>query len=84
LHQHDPVFIFILVNHKGRLTDGKGKTIDGKQAIYVMTSNLASEDIANYAQDLRQEEEMKSSSSNTSVHSSGKSLSTIVFVDVRH
>lgn len=44
---------------KGRLTDGKGKTIDGKKAIYVMTSNLASEEIANYAQDLRREEEKK-------------------------
>lgn len=44
---------------QGRLTDGKGKTIDGKQAIYVMTSNLASEEIANYAQELRREEEKK-------------------------
>lgn len=44
---------------QGRLTDGKGKTIDGKKAIYVMTSNLASEEIANYAQDLRREEEKK-------------------------
>ena len=48
-----------MIFFKGRLTDGKGKTIDGKKAIYVMTSNLASEEIANYAQELRREEEKK-------------------------
>lgn len=52
------------------MTDGKGKTIDGKQAIYVMTSNLASEEIANYAQDLRREEEKKPPLVNSTVPAS--------------
>jgi len=55
----DVLTVMLQLFDEGRLTDGKGKTIDGKQAIYVMTSNLASEEIANYAQDLRREEEKK-------------------------
>ncbi|KAJ8946693.1 hypothetical protein NQ318_006950 [Aromia moschata] len=45
----------------GRLTDGKGKTIECKDAIFVMTSNLASDEIANHALQLRMEiEKLKS------------------------
>ena len=40
---------------QGRLTDGKGKTIICKDAIFIMTSNLANEEIANYAVMLRKE-----------------------------
>ena len=40
---------------QGRLTDGQGKTIVCKDAIFVMTSNLASEEIANHALELRRE-----------------------------
>ncbi|XP_004480184.2 mitochondrial disaggregase isoform X2 [Dasypus novemcinctus] len=40
---------------KGRLTDGKGKTIDCKDAIFIMTSNVASDEIAQHALQLRQE-----------------------------
>ena len=40
---------------QGRLTDGQGKTIVCKDAIFVMTSNLASDEIANHALDLRRE-----------------------------
>ncbi|NXY07526.1 CLPB protein, partial [Pteruthius melanotis] len=40
---------------QGRLTDGKGKTIDCKDAIFIMTSNVASEEIAQHALQLRQE-----------------------------
>ena len=42
---------------KGRLTDGKGQTIECKDAIFIMTSNLASEEIASHALDLRREGE---------------------------
>ena len=35
------------------MTDGHGKTIECKDAIFVMTSNLASEDIAYHALELR-------------------------------
>jgi hypothetical protein len=37
------------------LTDGKGRTIECKDAIFIMTSNLASEEIAEYALQLREE-----------------------------
>lgn len=40
---------------KGRLTDGKGKTISCKNAIFIMTSNLASDEIAQHAVMLRNE-----------------------------
>lgn len=40
---------------QGRLTDGKGKTIECKNAIFVMTSNLASDEIAQHAIQLRDE-----------------------------
>ena len=37
------------------MTDGKGKTIECKDAIFVMTSNLASNEIAAHAMQLREE-----------------------------
>lgn len=37
------------------MTDGKGKTIDCKNAIFIMTSNLASDEIAQHAVMLRDE-----------------------------
>lgn len=43
------------MNVQGRLTDGKGKTIECKDAIFIMTSNLASEEIADQAIQLREE-----------------------------
>lgn len=42
---------------QGRLTDGKGKTIECKDAIFIMTSNVASEEIAEHGLQLRQEAE---------------------------
>lgn len=42
---------------QGRLTDGKGKTIECKDAVFIMTSNVASEEIAQHALQLRQEAE---------------------------
>ena len=42
---------------EGRLTDGQGKTIDCKDAIFVMTSNLASDVIAEHAWELRRRAE---------------------------
>ncbi|CAF0954338.1 unnamed protein product [Didymodactylos carnosus] len=40
--------IMLQLFDEGRLTDGKSKTVDGKQAVYVLTSNLASDEIAEY------------------------------------
>ena len=60
---------FIFVNHldygvksiyifdEGRLTDGKGKTIECKDAIFIMTSNLAATEIADHGLQLRKEVE---------------------------
>lgn len=43
---------------EGRLTDGKGNTIECKDAIFIMTSNLASEAIAEHAMQLRSEQQL--------------------------
>lgn len=37
------------------MTDGKGKTIVCKDAVFVMTSNLGSDEIAQHALQLREE-----------------------------
>jgi len=50
-------FTAIIFTFKGRLTDGKGKTIECKNAIFIMTSNLGSEEIAEHAIQLRAEAE---------------------------
>lgn len=42
---------------EGRMTDGKGNTIECKDAIFIMTSNLASEAIAEHAMQLRNEQQ---------------------------
>lgn len=43
---------------EGRLTDGLGKTVECKDAIFIMTSNLASEAIAEHAMQLRAEQQL--------------------------
>lgn len=47
----------IYLSPQGRLTDGKGKTIECKDAIFIMTSNLASDEIAQHGLELRREAE---------------------------
>ncbi|XP_073939928.1 mitochondrial disaggregase isoform X1 [Castor canadensis] len=51
----DVLTIMLQLFDEGRLTDGKGKTINCKDAIFIMTSNVASEEIAQHALQLRQE-----------------------------
>jgi ATP-dependent Clp protease ATP-binding subunit ClpB len=47
---HPDVFnVLLQVLDEGHLTDGKGKTIDFKNTIIIMTSNLGSQEIANHA-----------------------------------
>ncbi|XP_037533964.1 caseinolytic peptidase B protein homolog [Nematolebias whitei] len=53
----DVLTIMLQLFDEGRLTDGKGKTIECKDALFIMTSNVASEDIAQHALQLRQEAE---------------------------
>lgn len=43
---------------EGRITDGKGKTVQCEDAIFIMTSNLASEAIAEHAIQLRNEQQL--------------------------
>lgn len=40
---------------EGRLTDSKGNTVDCKEAIFIMTSNLAQDHIAEFATEFREE-----------------------------
>ena len=51
----DVLTIMLQLFDEGRLTDGLGKTVECKDAIFVMTSNLASNEIANHAVKLRQD-----------------------------
>ncbi|CAL7936424.1 unnamed protein product [Xylocopa violacea] len=51
----DVLTVLLQLFDEGRLTDGKGKTIECKNAIFIMTSNLASEVIADHAVQLREE-----------------------------
>ncbi|XP_058970619.2 mitochondrial disaggregase-like [Pocillopora verrucosa] len=51
----DVLTVMLQLFDEGRLTDGQGKTIVCKDAIFVMTSNLASDEIANHALELRKE-----------------------------
>ncbi|XP_066018038.1 mitochondrial disaggregase isoform X2 [Pocillopora verrucosa] len=51
----DILTVMLQLFDEGRLTDGQGKTIVCKDAIFVMTSNLASEEIANHVLELRRE-----------------------------
>ena len=57
---------------EGRLTDGKGKTIECKDALFVMTSNLASDEIAAHGLQLRKEAQLAMSSSHHSEDKEGQ------------
>ncbi|KAL0279756.1 UNVERIFIED_CONTAM: hypothetical protein PYX00_001247 [Menopon gallinae] len=53
----DVLTVLLQLFDEGRLTDGKGETIVCKDAIFVMTSNLASDEIAEHALQLRKDAE---------------------------
>jgi len=53
----DVLTVLLQLFDEGRLTDGKGETIECKKAIFVMTSNLASTEIAEHGLQLRRESE---------------------------
>ncbi|XP_053501904.1 caseinolytic peptidase B protein homolog [Ictalurus furcatus] len=52
--------IMLQLFDEGRLTDGKGETIECKDAIFIMTSNVASDEIVQHALQLRQETQKQS------------------------
>ncbi|GJQ81472.1 hypothetical protein Trydic_g14628 [Trypoxylus dichotomus] len=51
----DVLTVLLQLFDEGRLTDGQGKTIECKDAIFIMTSNLASDEIAQHGLELRKE-----------------------------
>lgn len=51
----DVLTVLLQLFDEGRLTDGRGKTVECKEAIFIMTSNLASSEIAEYAVQLRED-----------------------------
>lgn len=53
----DVLTVLLQLFDEGRITDGKGRLIECKNAIFVMTSNLAAEEIAEYGIELRKEAE---------------------------
>ncbi|KXS12937.1 hypothetical protein M427DRAFT_156971 [Gonapodya prolifera JEL478] len=53
----DVLTVMLQLFDEGRLTDGKGTTVECKDAIFVMTSNLAQREIAAEAEDLRKDAE---------------------------
>ncbi|CAD5115404.1 DgyrCDS4382 [Dimorphilus gyrociliatus] len=55
----DVLTIMLQLFDEGRLTDGKGKTVECKDAIFIMTSNLASDQIADYGMQLREEQRQR-------------------------
>lgn len=57
---HPQVFnILLQVLDDGRLTDGKGRTVDFKNTVIIMTSNLGSEIIRQYAEGKKTKEKME-------------------------
>lgn len=55
---HAEVFnVLLQVLDDGRLTDAKGRTVDFKNTVIIMTSNLASQYITDYAHDLSKQHE---------------------------
>lgn len=51
----DVLNLMLQLFDEGRITDGKGTTIECRDAIFVMTSNLAADEIAEYGVELRRE-----------------------------
>ena len=51
----DVLTICLQLFDEGRITDGKGETVECKDAIFIMTSNLAQTEIGDEAENLRKE-----------------------------
>ncbi|MES1916398.1 MAG: hypothetical protein MHM6MM_008220 [Cercozoa sp. M6MM] len=51
----DVLTVMLQLFDEGRLTDGQGNTVQAKDAIFVCTSNLAQQEIADHAMTLRRE-----------------------------
>eukprot|EP00040_Diaphanoeca_grandis_P029974 m.176390 g.176390 ORF g.176390 m.176390 type:complete len:615 (-) comp31847_c6_seq1:18-1862(-) len=51
----DVLNLMLQLFDEGRITDGQGQTIECKEAVFIMTSNLASDEIKAHSVELRQE-----------------------------
>jgi len=56
---HDVFNILLQILDEGRLTDSQGKTVDFKNTVIIMTSNIAGESILSYGGDEESYEKMK-------------------------
>ncbi|KAG2172336.1 hypothetical protein INT43_004878 [Umbelopsis isabellina] len=65
----DVLTIMLQLFDEGRITDGKGTTVECKDAIFVMTSNLAQHQIADEAELLRLEAKTDHDSQSTGINS---------------
>ncbi len=66
---HQQVFnVFLQILDEGRLTDGQGRTVDFRNSVIIMTSNLGSDWIAEAAGKLTQEELTERAKRELSVH----------------
>ncbi|KAL1929425.1 hypothetical protein VTP01DRAFT_1563 [Rhizomucor pusillus] len=63
----DVLTIMLQLFDEGRITDGKGTTVECKDAIFIMTSNLAQHEIADEAELLRLEASVTSDAQTTGV-----------------
>lgn len=63
----DVLTIMLQLFDEGRITDGKGTTVECKDAIFIMTSNLAQHEIADEAELLRLEASVSSDAQTTGV-----------------
>jgi len=68
----DVLTVLLQLFDDGRITDGQGNTVNCPDAVFVMTSNLASENIAEYAIDLRRQTEISRKFENISESSDKK------------
>jgi len=74
---HPDVFnILLQILDDGRLTDAQGRTVDFKNAVIIMTSNMGAERIQAHARRNESFEELKEDMEQSSREASGPSLST--------
>ncbi|KAI8144658.1 P-loop containing nucleoside triphosphate hydrolase protein [Fennellomyces sp. T-0311] len=72
----DVLTIMLQLFDEGRITDGKGTTVECRDAIFIMTSNLAQHEIADEAELLRLEASVTSDAQTTGSATTGVGVGT--------
>ena len=70
----DVLSVMLQVFDEGRLTDGKGNTVDCRDAIFIMTSNLAQLEIAESSDLIREEESLEQGTADPSASTSNNAI----------